>query len=233
MSRISEIKHDLRAIPCLSGLKDEDLISIGQMAHLKKIPKNHIVFLESDPTEFLFIVKNGAIKLYKTSQEGRELLVKIIGQGDYFCCAPLYGEGKYFVNAAALEDSTLIAIPSDNFKEMLCGEMGEMGLGMLSSLCGRLKHLSSLLEDITFKDVEQRIVFALLRVAEEKSGDSSVFLALTHHDIASITGSVRVVVSRTMSRLKKEGTIIESTHKGFRVDKEKLRAKISDFSLNP
>lgn len=233
MNNVSEIIKHLRILPCLTYLEDRELAVIGQIARLKGVAKDEIIFQESEPVKFFFAVRKGAIKLYKTSQDGRELAIKIIRDNDFFCCAPLFTGGGYFVNAQAVEDSNLIAIPSGGFKEILCGEMGEMGFGMLSSLCMKLKALSNLLEDVTFRDVEHRIMLALLRMAEEKSQESIVHFSLTHHDIASITGSVRVVVSRTMSRLKKHGIIVESSHKGFRLDKERLKSKISNPSFNP
>jgi CRP/FNR family transcriptional regulator len=97
------------------------------------------------------------------------------------------------------------------------------GLKIIAGLCSRVRHLSNLVEDLTFKDVEERVMLALLRMAEEKAADvRQVNLAVTHQDIAAITGSVREVVSRTMSRLKKEGVIIDSSAKGFLIDKENL-----------
>jgi CRP/FNR family transcriptional regulator len=227
-----EIINGLRILPCLASLDDGLIAAIAKIAFLKKASKNEVIFEEAEQVKFFFAVKKGAIKLYKTSLDGRELAIRIIRDNDFFCCAPVYAGGGYFVNAQALEDSNLIAIPSDGFKEMLCSEMGEIGLGMLSSLCIRLKSLSNLLEDVTFRDVEHRIMLALLRMAEEKSKENTVSLSLTHHDIASITGSVRVVVSRTMSRLKKQGIILMSSHRGFVLDKDKLRAKITDPYIN-
>lgn len=223
MSRISEITESLHALPCLSGLAGEELAVIGQMSSLLKVARNETLFEETDRVRFFFIMKNGSVKLYKTSQEGKELIVKIMAPGDYLCCAPLFAGGKYFMSAVALEDSTLVAIPADAFKGMLSDSLGDMGLKIIAGLCGRIRYLSNLVEDLTFKDVEQRVISALIRLADEKSPlDKTVTLTMTHQDIASLTGTVREVVSRTMSRLKKEGVIIDSSVRGFTVDKEKL-----------
>jgi len=223
MAPFLEINRDLRVLPCLSGLKEEDLSFMEQMARLKRISKNNILFEESEPVEFFFIVKQGTIKLYKTSKEGRELIVKVMGPGDYFCCAPLYTGGKYFVGAIAVEDSLLIAIPAEDFKKTLRNEVTEIGWKIISGLCNKIRYLSTLAEDLTFKDVEERVITTLLRLAEERAPDAKVAsLQLTHQDIASMTGTVREVVSRAMARLKKEGVIVDSNVKGFKLDKERL-----------
>lgn len=231
MYSTSEIADDLRELPCLSGLTDNELSVIGERAYIKKYLKNDTLFLESDPVRYIFIVKTGQIKLFKTSTDGRELLIKSMGPNEYFCCAPVYLNGTYSVSAVALEDSSIVVIPSEDFKIMLSENVSNMGMKIISGLCGKIKYLSNLIENLTFKDVEHRIIMSLLHLAEEKSpGDNVVYLTVTHQDLASMVGSVRVVVSRTMSKLKKEKMIVESNRNGFTVDKERLSLHISNFN---
>jgi CRP/FNR family transcriptional regulator len=228
MNSVSEINHDLRILPCLSGLGDDDLAIIGRRAELKRITRNDVLFSESDPVRFFFVLRTGAVKLFKTSKDGRELIIRTMKPGDYFCCAPLFDGERSLANAVAVEDSTLIVIPSDKFKEMLCGSVGEIGLKVIVSLCAKIKHLSSLVEDLTFKDVEHRVLMTLLSLSEERSPKENVVaLSVSHHDIASMTGTVREVVSRVMSRLKKEGIITESSIRSFKIDKERLSSVLN------
>ena len=121
-------------------------------------------------------------------------------------------------------------IPARYFKEMINSSVSGMGLRIITGLCNKIKYLSNLVENLTFKDVEQRVMVSLLRLAEEKSPqDNIVSLSITHQDIASMVGSVREVVSRTMSRLKKERIIVDSNIKGFKIDKERLSRLISNL----
>ncbi len=215
--------HDLQSLPCLSGLRDRDLVGIAQISELKKIHKSDILFTEDDSVKFFFIVKTGMIKLYKTSREGKELIVKIMKAGDYLCCAPIYSGGRYFLNAVATEKSTLIMIPADSFKEILSGNLGQMGLMIISGLCSKIKYLSDLVENLTFRDVEQRVALVLMKLAGERAhGDHTAFISITHQEIASMTGTVREVVSRIMSKMKKNGVISSSSAGGFTVDRDKL-----------
>jgi CRP/FNR family transcriptional regulator len=210
-------------LPCLSVLGDEDLAIIGEKAFAKKFAKGEIVFNDQTLMKFFLVVRSGAIKLFKTSKDGREIVVKIMGPGEFSCCAPLYTGGKSFMNAVAIEDSVVVMIPADSFKEMLDSSVSEMGLRIITGLCKRIKYLSNLVEDLTFKDVEQRIILTLLRLAEEKSPEENVVvLTVTHQDIASMTGTVREVVSRTMARFKKEEIITDSNTKGFKINKDRL-----------
>ncbi len=226
MNSVAEINYQLRILPCLSGLGDEDLTVLSQKANLRRIAKNDVLFKESDEIKFFFVIREGAIKLFKTSKDGRELIIKMLKEGDYFCCAPLLTDGRSLVNAVAVENTTVVAIPEENFKEVIENGMSETGFKMLKGLCRRIKYLSGIIEDITFKDVEQRVALVLLRLAEERQPeeDGIVYLSVTHHDIASMAGTVREVVSRTMSRLKKEEVIMESAIRGLKIDKEKLKS---------
>jgi CRP/FNR family transcriptional regulator len=218
-----EIIDELRILPCLSGLKNEELSPIGVKTYLKTFLKNEVLFRETDPVNFIFVVKSGSIKLFKTSTEGRELSIKLLGPSEYFCCAPLYLDGKYPVSAIAKEDSTVVVIPAKDFKNMLSLSVNEMGMKIITGLCSKIKYLSGLVENLSFRDVEQRIMLALSKLAGEKSPDSNIVpLAVTHQDIASMTGTVREVVSRTMLKLKKDKIIVDSSARGFKVDKEKL-----------
>ena len=219
---VSKALTELRSLPCLSGLKNDDLDVIVRIARIRRFKKNEVIFEESERANFFFIVLTGSVKLYKTSYQGKELLIKVMKHGDYFCCAPLYC-GTYPVNAIAVDESTLIVIPAEEFKELIRGGLSSVGIKIISSLCSRVRYLSDLVENITFKGVEERIMLSLLKLAEEKETDNDIVeLSVSHQDLASMTGTVREVVSRTMSRLKKEGVIQESTARGFKVSRSRL-----------
>lgn len=229
MSTLREIGLRAPKLPCLVRLEEEGLTMLDQTLMLRRIDRDHVMFEESDTLEFFYIVSTGAIKLYRASREGREVLIRIIGPGECTCCAPLFGDRRYFVNAKALEESTLIAVPAEKFAMLLRTKLNKTGLSIISCLSGRLAHLLNLISDLTFKDVEQRVLISLLRVSREKAAeDDRAFLPFTHSDIASMTGTVREVVSRTMSKLKKEGIITSSTVRGFAVDTEKLSKLLND-----
>jgi CRP/FNR family transcriptional regulator len=219
-----DIKDNLKVLPCLSFLKEDELLMIEDIARVVKYPRNKTLFEASDTVRFFYIIKSGSIKLHLKSAEGRELLVKVMRPGEYFCCAPQYSGDRHFVSAIAQEDAEIIQVPSGEFKEMLYSQLGSLGLNMITGLCGKINYLSNFIEDITFKDVEQRVLFTILRLSEEKSPEEEVTLNITHQDIASMVGTVRVVVSRIMSRLKKEGVIVSSSVKGFKINKTSLYA---------
>lgn len=233
MNHASEIVQHLRLLPCLSCLSDEDIAVIEQTVRLKRFRKGEVIFEESAHAKYFYVVMTGSVKLYKISNEGRELIIKVIKEGDYFCHAPICSGSGHFVNAMAIEDSTLIEIPAVDFKRILKSMVSDVGWRIISCLCARIRYLSALVEDLAFKDVEQRVILALWRLTE-KMPFNIVTLKVTHQDIASIAGTVKEVVSRTMLKLKKEGVIFDTSARGFKVNKEMLlkllKRKTSDSS---
>lgn len=228
MNSVCEIGQDFRVLPCVSRLGDEELSLLCRFSTVKRFDRNRVIFEESDLAGSFYIVRKGAVKLYKASPGGRELLIKVMSPGDCLCCAPLYGSKRYLVSAKTLEDSVLIAIQAERFKEIISSRVNETGPAIISCLSSRIEYLSTFLSDLTFRDVEQRVIISLLRVAEKgTAGEDIISLTLTHSDIAAMTGTVREVVSRTMSKLKKDGIIIDSTVRGFRISRERLARLIN------
>ncbi|MBF0458364.1 MAG: Crp/Fnr family transcriptional regulator [Nitrospirae bacterium] len=223
MRSITEQEHPnkLRALPCLSHLSADELELIERKSYVKTIAKNDMLFSSSDELKYIFILVSGSIKLFKTSEEGREIVIKTMTAGEHFCYAPLYTGRKQMVNAIALEKSSVINIPAEMFLDLMCDGLSGQGIKILHTLCQKVQHLSKIVESLTFKDVEKRVLSCILDLAEEKSPSGDiVLLNITHQEIASMTGSVREVVSRTMSKLKKSGIILNRTSKGFKIDKQ-------------
>jgi CRP/FNR family transcriptional regulator len=225
---VTELGTDLRLLPCLSEWAEKDLQPISEISRVKKFAKNADLFKESDSMDYFFIVLKGSIKLYKTSREGKEFILRTMRPGDYFCCAPLFSGSKYYVSATTLEDSELLVIPAKTFKKVLFSGMPPIGQKIITSLCLRIKFLSGQIENLTFKDVEQRVLATLFMLAERKAEeDETVTLVVTHQEVASMVGSVREVISRTMRKLKKEGVIVDTSVKGIKVDRKALARHLS------
>lgn len=223
----SSIIKELKVLPSFSLFTEKDLELFGEGLEIKNIKKNDIIFSESEPVRDIFIVKSGSVKLFKTSSDGRELIIRVMKEGDCFCCAAALSGERYFVSASAIEDSIVVTFPVHLFKKRLLGNIDPLTMKLIKGLCNMIRYLSSLVEELTFMNVEQRVGNLLLRFAEEYGKGDEVELSLTHQEIASMVGTVREVVSRVMSKFKKEGIILDGNVKGFRVSKQKLVEMLS------
>lgn len=212
----------LKRFSWLAVLSEESLSKLLKVSETRYFKGGQLLFEEADVVEQLYLIVEGSVKLFKVSTEGRELIIKVATTGELCGCESLFNEERYLMSAMVQEDTKVIVIPAEEFKQLLLNELNETGLKMLESFSCCIKQLIELVESLAFKDVEMRILNKLYEIANQISLAETVNIRLTHQDIASMVGSVREVVSRTMSKLKKKGVVIESNVKGFWVDKKKL-----------
>jgi CRP/FNR family transcriptional regulator len=224
--------HKLNGVPCLSILEASDYDSLMKHARELELPRRE-VFSRFDGTDFIFL-KKGAVKIYKTSRSGREMTVKLMRPGSHHCGLPISGGENHHVDAMAIENSTIITLPSAHHKRVLEGALDGKAMRLVGCLCKKIERMSGIIENFAFEDIENRICKVLLELSlKTPSKDGIVHISLTHHDIASMVGAAREVVSRKVAALKKEGIILESaSHRpgcgqgcGFNVDGRKLAAK--------
>ncbi len=217
-----DITAQLRNLYCLNLLEEESLLRIAEVARKRVLFREEALFEEGEEVGYLYMVCSGSIKLFKVSPEGRELIIRVVNAGDLFGCESLFHEDRYLMSAVALEESEVIRMPAERFKEVFISESGPAGLRLLESLSTCIQQLVGLIDNLAFKDVELRILDKLYEFTSHAPLSDTVTLRLTHQDIASLVGTVREVVSRTMSKLKSKGVVVESTVRGFRVDRARL-----------
>lgn len=193
-------------------------------AQIIRMAKDSVLFEESEPAGSFYSVLSGTIRVYTASKSGRELVIETLSAGQCICCAPLYGTTRHCVSARTIEDSVLTVLPAEKLRSLVFSNASEAGQAVVSCLSSRFERLIALLNDLAFRDVEERVITVLYRlVRQSRAGErGTAFLSVTHHDIAAMAGTVREVASRTMSKLKKDRVITTSTVRGFAIDIEKL-----------
>ncbi|MBF0319805.1 MAG: Crp/Fnr family transcriptional regulator [Nitrospirae bacterium] len=226
-----DIPEDLRCLPCLSLLKDEDFSDIAESVEIRRLCKHEILFLESEPLKSTFIVKAGSVKIYKTTGSGKELIIKILWPGDYYCYPPLKDDSANILNAMAFTDSTVLLIPSDKFKALLNTKVGDVGLNIVAGLCEKISILSDKLDDIAFKSVQERILKTLYALSDGLPViDGTVTVSINHQELAALVGTAREVVSRIVGSLKEKKIILDSRTKNFKINKKTLLKYIKSAS---
>src|SRR3990172_6319011 len=213
----------LRIIPCLSNLKDEEVLGICSKSKRQKFKKGEIVFMEGDPVDYLFIVEKGLVKSFKTYSRGKEIIISLFETGEHFCFPVHRAVSKYIVSTATLQDSDIIMIPIEELEKLLNTDACQTSYQIIVGLCRKIHRLSNMIEDITFRNVEQRIVKALIEIAlAQPLNEGAVHLSITHQHIAARSGTVREVVARTMGKLKRKGVIFNSSVNGFSIHVDRL-----------
>ncbi len=165
--------------------------------------KGEILFLEGEEGEDLFFVLDGAVKLFKTSKDGREITINIAQKGDLFAEIVLFLKNRYPVSAVALENSLLLAINSLKMFEKI-KEDPEFAMKLLGLFAKRLNYLAEKIKELSIDDAKERLLNYLLKMSNK---DGIVELNLPKKDISSNIGISPETFSRVLKKLINNGVI--------------------------
>jgi CRP/FNR family transcriptional regulator len=225
--RTTAIAATLRSCQLFAGIPAEELEQIAGFSLLRSLSKGSYLFREGDPAEGFYVVQKGTINVHRVSGTGKEQVICLFHAGDSFAEASLAVETGYPANARAIESSSLIVVPKTPFLAMLA-RRPELGLRMLGSMSQHLRVLVGLVEDLTLKDVETRVINWLLkRIPRESAGPATIQLGMTKRMLAAELGTSSETLSRTFARFRQEN-ILDVKGQTLRVrDSAALRARFS------
>jgi CRP/FNR family transcriptional regulator, dissimilatory nitrate respiration regulator len=206
-----DIAKQLSNIPLFQGLEPQYLQTLARIAIKKFFKRGETVFAEGDPGIGFHIITSGRIKVYKTSPDGKEQILHIMSQGEPFGEVPVFTGQRFPAYAEALADTNTLFIPRDDFINLIRTEPS-VALSMLSVLSLRLKRFTSLIEDLSLREVPGRLAAYLLYLSERDKETDEINLEISKTQLASILGTIPETLSRILARMTKEA-IIESDDK--------------------
>ena len=196
------IKESLQKSELFSGLSEEHRNEIESKGENLSLKKGQTLFWEGDPGHSFFILIEGSVKLFKTTEEGREIIVKILTGGEIFGEVILFVNQTYPVSSTILENSSLFSISKKAFHHLM--EKEYFRNEFVSVLMKKQRYLSNRIHYLTAYDVEDRFFKFLL----ENYGEQGRYrINLSKKDLASAIGTIPETFSRLTSRLKKRGII--------------------------
>jgi DNA-binding response OmpR family regulator len=185
-----------------------NLKDLGKDRKVKAFKKKSEIFTEGDTPAFVYLVKSGNVKVYKSHPDGKELITNLYKANDYFGFEPILEDSPYKESAAAMEDSEIVVIPRQDFLTLLHSNATVSGT-FISLLCQKVKEKEDQLLHLAYNSVRQRTAEALLKVLSLKGHDQK--LSVSRDDLAKIVGTASESVIRVLSDFKDEGVIdIES-----------------------
>ena len=200
----------LKRVQIFAGLDDRELRALAARAVRKKYEADQQIFSEGEPCAGLYVVASGKIRIFKTSASGREQVLSVEGPGSSVAELPVFDGGAYPASTSALTDCETIFVSRRDF-QALCLEHPEVSLKVLRVVGARLRKLVSIIEELSFTTVRQRLVSLLLRMAKEQNKKTKagweIEISGSHQELASHIGTVRELVSRNLTRLQAEGLI--------------------------
>ncbi|MFC2069741.1 Crp/Fnr family transcriptional regulator [Chloroflexota bacterium] len=214
----------INSIPYFTGLSSDELDSIGRLVVEKKFERGEMIVYEDEPTEALFFIVSGAVKVFKTSIEGKEQILNVVHPGESFNDVPVFDDGTNTASAQAMSPVVLYELRKNDMMELM-ETHPEIATNTIRVLAKQVRDLVSLVEDLSFRHVIGRVARILL----QHIGDGAAAgngLRLTQQDMAAMAGTAREVVGRSLKTLEDEGMIRLERNRIVITDKEALSDKV-------
>ncbi len=212
----------LKNLLYFSGVSFAELESISKLVFEKTADRAEMLLLEGEPAENLYFVASGVVKVFKTSVEGKEQILSIVRPGESFNDISILDGKPNPVSAQAMGPVLLYGIKR-NEMEAIVQNHPQIALNVIKVLAKRVRHLLSLIEDLSFKHVIGRVAKILIEHIGSEMGRGP---RLTQQEMAAMAGTVREVVGRSLKELEEAGAIKLDRHRIIITDKEALQKLI-------
>ena len=217
-------------MPFFAALPLDELQALARHCSIQHFPKDSILFAEGDACEGLLIVQSGVVKLCKLAENGREQVLAVERAGSTVAELPLFDGGNFPASAVAAEDSTLLFLPKREFLE-LCRNNSEVAIAVIRTLASRFRYLTSLVEELSLKEVSHRLARFLRDRAQGfgvRTRRGVEFpLEETNQEIGAEIGTVRDLVSRNLRRFVDRGIIKMERRRVIVLDMDELEAQVA------
>lgn len=213
-----EVEH-LKSIPYFAGLSSAELESMKTLVFEVEAERGKLLLLEGELSEALYFVVSGAVKVFKTSPDGKEQILQIMRPGEAFNEVPVLDGGLNLASAQAMGPVVIYGIKKENLENILRNH-SKVALNAIRVLSQKLRHVVSLVEDLSFRHVHARVAKILLEYASDGSGDRQ---RLTQQEMAAMAGTAREMIGRSLKELMDEGIIRLERHRIVIADKEALK----------
>lgn len=203
----------LRTFPLFQGLADDTLATVAHSALMRRIPRGQNVLHAGDRSDFVYFVLTGSLKVVVSDEDGREVILSILGQGELFGEMGIFGEQPRSASVVAVTPADLVMIAKHDFRRIMQDNF-EVAWRIMCNLADRLRNADRKIESLALMDVYGRVARLLLEMSEDVNGDAVVVRKITKQDIAKMIGASREMVSRVMKDLGTQG-LIEETDRGI------------------
>ena len=204
--QLTKKEQALKTLPLFDQLGEEEICSLSSRVSLKTYPKNTILVSEGDETDSLFIIDTGKVKIYLSDEEGKEVIINILEDGDYFGEVALLDSKPRSASVMTLEEGRLWLISKKDFETWLL-QYPQIALLLLRDISKRLRLLTDNVKSLALMDVYGRVARTLLHLAKQKNDKLVIDQKLTQQDIANMVGASREMVSRIMKDLVAGGYV--------------------------
>jgi CRP/FNR family cyclic AMP-dependent transcriptional regulator len=200
----------LRTVPIFAELSDGDFDSLGQLTTRRHYPKESVVFFENDEGDSFFMILTGRIKVTILGDDGREVILSMLGPGDFFGEMALLDDEPRSATAIAVEDTDLLSLQRSDFEGVVATK-ASISAALIKVLSARLRKANHQISTLALLDVYGRVARVLMEMARDEGrrlrDGRFAFRRATHQEIANRIGTTRETVTRMMKDLERQGLI--------------------------
>lgn len=218
----------VRQAPLFAALDDEAAGALMQSMTSSHLERGDILFHEGDQGDRLYVIREGKIKLGRSSNDGRENLLAILGPGEMFGELSLFDPGPRTATATAVAETQLIGLGHDNMQTFLASRP-EVASTLLAALARRLRRTNETLADLVFTDVPGRVAKALLDLSSRfgRPAEDGILVPhdLTQEELAQLVGASRETVNKALADFATRGWIKLEARAVVLLDVERLKRR--------
>jgi CRP-like cAMP-binding protein len=204
-----EERELLRTVPIFAELTDEDVVSLARLTTRRRCPKDSVVFFENEEGDSFFMILEGRIKVTILGDDGREIILSVLGPGDFFGEMALLDNEPRSATAIAVEETELLLLQRADFQSVAAKR--SITGALVKVLTARLRRANHQISTLALLDVYGRVARVILDMAKEEGkrlrDGSMTFRRPTHQEIANRIGTTRETVTRMLKDLERQGLI--------------------------
>lgn len=193
-----------------SVMSHEEMERLASLSTMCEFKKDATIYLLDEPSEHVYLLKEGAIKISRLGQGGQEIILDIVAPGEIFGEMSLLGEDSRSTMAQAAEDSLICSIRKGDFFNFFSAH-NDLAFKVLKLVGLKRVEIETRLEELAYCSVFERIASLLTRMAKRHGvvvdGGIKIRPRLTHRDIAFLVGASRETVTEQLNQLKAQGLI--------------------------
>jgi CRP/FNR family transcriptional regulator, cyclic AMP receptor protein len=225
---MEQAEDALKRAPLFESLDEEETRALRAGVTDVELARGERLFDEGDVGDRLFVVLDGKIKLTRTSADGRENLISLVGPGEMFGELSLFDPRPRTMSASAVTDVRMAALAHDYLRSWLSGHP-DVALHLLAALARRLRRTNEVMSDLVFTDVPGRVAKALLDLAArfgvEQEDGLQVNHDLTQEELAQLVGASRETVNKALADFVARGWIQLHPKSVLLIDTERMRKR--------
>ncbi len=196
----------LKSVPLFASFPDDQLRMLVTVVTRRSAPRSSVIMAAGDQIDSLYIVISGRLKVMMGDADGKEVILSLIGPGEFFGEMGLIDDSPRSASVVTIEPCELLSIAKRDFKKILA-ENFEMSMAVMRGLVRRLREADRKIGSLALLDVYGRVARLLLDMSEDVNGQKVVTKRLPKQDIAKMIGASREMVSRVMKDLQMGGYI--------------------------